>query len=287
MTGPMGVGSRVCPHCGALNASDERRCHRCAQTMPGPMRLALGELVKTGLGTEFPTTKLFIGLSTLVFLLSVLGKGPFPIWGDGIRTSEALRWGALLVPSGWGEPWRHLSAVFVHASAVHLLLNLLALLSLGRAAEAALGWSRFTVAFVGSGFLGYLVSHAWYLLWGTRGALLVGASGAIFGVLGLEVGILLARRAWEARSRLWRALALAAVIGLLVPVNNSAHLGGLFAGLAIGYALGKERRGARHDRLFAWIAGALLVACVASVLLSTGSPQWRAARQYEIATGRD
>jgi len=288
MKAPMSVGSRVCPHCGALNAVDEARCHRCSKAMPGPMRTALGDWVGTGLGQEFPVTQLLIGFSTLVFMLSVLGKGPFPLWmSDGVRTSEALRFGALLVPSGWSEPWRHLSAVFVHANALHLLLNLLALLSLGRAAEAAIGWSRFTVAFVGSGCLGYLVSHAWFVLWGTRGALLVGASGAIFGLLGLEVGILLARRAWEARSRLLRALALAAVIGLMIPVNNSAHLGGLLAGVAIGYALGKERRRAQHDRLLAGVAGVLLVACVVSVLLSAHSPQWRAARQYEIATGQD
>lgn len=256
--------------------------------MPGPMRTALVEWVGAGLGREYPVTQLLIGFCTLVFLLSTLGTGSFPLWmDDGVRTSEALRFGALLVPSGWGEPWRHLSAVFVHANALHLLMNLLALWSLGRAAESVIGWSRFTVAFVGSGCLGYLVSHAWFLLWGTRGALLLGASGAVFGLLGLEVGILLARRAWEARARLYRALALAAVIGLLIPVNNSAHFGGLLSGVAIGYALGKERRPVQHDRLLAGVAAALLVACVVSVLLSARSPQWRAARQYEIATGQD
>lgn len=250
--------------------------------------MAATDLVATGLGKEFPVTQLLIGLSTLIFMVSVLGKGPFPIWfGDGVRTSEALRWGALVVPGSSSEPWRYLSAVFVHSSALHLLMNMLALLSLGRAAEGELGSARFTVGFVGSGVIGYLISHGWYSFWGGRGALLVGASGAIFGLLGVEVGMLLARRAWEARARLWRALILVAVIGLLIPVNNSAHLGGLFAGLAIGYGFGRERGASRRNRAFAWAAGLLLAACAASVLLSTRSPLWRAAREYEIATGRE
>jgi rhomboid protease GluP len=288
MVRPMGTGSRVCPHCGALNSVDEARCHRCERTLPGPLRSAAEDLVRSGLGTEFPVTRLLIALCVLVFLLSSLGKGPFPIWpSQGIRTSEAIRWGALLVPAVPGEPWRHLSAVFVHANALHLLLNMLALLSLGRGAEAALGWRRFTVAFVGSGWLGYLISHAWYAAWGGRGALLVGASGAIFGLLGVEAGLLLARRAWDARARLWRALGLAAVIGLMMPVNNSAHLGGLAAGLAIGYGLGRERLRQSHERVFGVLATALLLASLASVVLSTRSPVWRAEREYEIATGRE
>ena len=279
MKAPMSVGSRVCPHCGALNAADEARCHRCSKAMPGPMRTALGEWVGTGLGQEFPVTQLLIGFSTLVFMLSVLGKGPFPLWmSDGVRTSEALRFGALLVPSGWSEPWRHLSAVFVHANALHLLLNLLALLSLGRAAESAIGWSRFTVAFVGSGCLGYLVSHAWFVLWGTRGALLVGASGAIFGLLGLEVGILLARRAWEARSRLLRALALAAVIGLMIPVQ----LGHLGAPPVPRIRAGRERRRTRPSRRSR-------VSCSSPRRVRAAvahSPQWPPLA-VRIATGQD
>lgn len=247
----------------------------------------MGRLLGSALGREFPVTKLLIGLCTVVFLLSTVGKGPFPLWiSDGIRVSESVRWGALMVGVGVLEPWRYLSAVFVHGNALHLLLNMLALLSLGRAAERGLGWARFTVAFVGTGVLGYLVSHGWFALWGSAGRL-VGASGAIFGLLGLEVGLLLARRAPEARSRLLSAVAFAVVIGLAIPVNNSAHLGGLGAGVLTGYLFVRERGRLTRHRYFYWVAALLLAACVGSVLLSASSPLWRAARQYEIARGLD
>jgi hypothetical protein len=209
-------------------------------------------------------------------------NGRLPLCLDGCRCLVPRRRsvsGALPRPVRWGRAvGGHLSAVFVHANALHLLMNLLALWSLGRAAaESVIGWSRFH-----GGVRGFRVPRVpgeprlvpcsgvpgGALLSGERGRLRrAGARGGHpAGAAGLG-----------GSRGLYRALALAAVIGLLIRSTTRPTSGGSLSGVAIGYALGKERRPVQHDRLLAGVAAALLVACVVSVLLSRArSPQWRA-----------
>lgn len=131
-----------------------------------------------------------------------------------------------------GEVWRLLSCVFLHQSGLHLLLNGLAILGLGRLVESIWGRPRALAIFVLSGLFGSSLS--W--LGGTR--LSVGASGAAFGLLAAlvvfgfrfrsalppELGRALRRRLLP-----WALLNLA--IGALLPfIDNLAHLGGLLGG---------------------------------------------------------
>src|SRR5882724_11848945 len=83
-----------------------------------------------------------------------------------------------------GEAWRLVTAMFLHASLVHLAGNLICLWAWGRVTEAALGTARFLLAYFASGVLANLAGA-----WVHPDVISVGASGAIAGILGLMVVI--------------------------------------------------------------------------------------------------
>ncbi len=233
-------------------------------------------------------TKLFALVSVVVFLVSAVGQGEFPLWlGSSVRRSELVRWGALVAYLPWTEPWRHLAAVFVHVNGMHLLFNMLALSSFGRATEGGLGPGRFAVVFVVTGVLGFVASDLWYLLWYGLVPLTAGASGAIFGIIGAQAGEAWARRTADWKARVGRSVGLAVLLFLLfglspsVAVNNAAHFGGLAVGLALGYLFGKERRPHLRDRLFNRLAAGVLALSVMSVVIGNWSPAWQLVRRGE------
>ena len=284
----MATGARVCPHCGALNAAEDASCYRCHQRLPGPLAGATRDLFTSVLGQEYPVTKVLAILSVAVFLLSTVGHGDFPIWfGSSVRRSELVRWGVLYAYLPFVEPWRHLAAVFVHFNAIHIVFNMMALASFGRVTEGSIGPGRFAVVFVTTGVLGFVASDFWYLFWYGLVPFTAGASGAVFGIIGAQAGEAWARRTADWKSRVSRAVGLAVLLFLLfglsgsVAVNNAAHFGGLFAGLALGYAFGKESRPHRRDKVFNRIAAGLIIASMASVLACNWSPAWQVVRQSE------
>lgn len=134
--------------------------------------------------------------------------------------------------------WRRLvSAVFLHASLDHLLGNMAALFILGMGCEHAFGRGRTLALFLAAGIAGNIAGLA-------REGRSVGASGAVFGLLGLLAASLhLHRERMIVRDRrlpmvllVWAVYAL--VNGALSPrVDNLAHAGGFVAGLAAGRAL--------------------------------------------------
>jgi membrane associated rhomboid family serine protease len=164
-------------------------------------------------------------------LLAWLALGPFAT----VDETKLVRAGALFGPAVMaGEWWRPLSAMFLHASWTHVLVNLYGLYLLGRFAEGALGTERFLLIYLLSGLAGALGS----LLAG-QGALSVGASGAIMGLLGALIVVLLLRKgrwpeAWR-RTLLWNLVFLSVIqiyVGFQMPmIDNGAHIGGLVGGV--------------------------------------------------------
>lgn len=136
-----------------------------------------------------------------------------------------------------GEVWRLFTAIFVHADILHIFGNMVFLLIFGLRAEDMFDIKEYLIIYFLSGLSGGLLTLA---LWPPN-TLSVGASGAIFGVLGAT--IIYARH--SIRQSIIGALMYAFfffIINLGPNVNYLAHLGGLATGLLIGYALAASRR---------------------------------------------
>jgi membrane associated rhomboid family serine protease len=171
------------------------------------------------------------------------------------------------------EPWRLLSACFVHYGLIHVGMNMLALVHLSRLAEPAVGSVRLLIAYVVSGVLGFATTLAYGALSGAALAgSTAGASGAIFGLMGLVLGFLLRRRDPRWKAWLGQAVMFSLLFGFAMPgVNNSAHVGGLAVGLlfGLGFAKGAPRPSARWQRV---LAALLVVAVLGSLVLALRSP---------------
>ena len=150
---------------------------------------------------------------------------------------EVLALGAL-VPAAVasGQVWLLLSSMFLHSGFIHLALNMLSLYFLGSFVEQAFGKSRFLALYLTSGLAGGIA----YLYFGAFEQPAVGASGAIFGLLGGVLGYSLRRGTFSWQNPLIRQLliltALNLYIGFSVPnISNTAHIGGLLGGAAFGW----------------------------------------------------
>ena len=146
--------------------------------------------------------------------------------------------GGSLVPAlvAEGEAWRLVSSVFLHAGFVHLALNMLSLYFLGSFVESAFGRGRFLALYLLSGLSGGIA----YLYFGAFNGPAVGASGAIFGLLGGILGYSLRRGTFSWQNPVIRQLlillAINLYVGFSIPnISNTAHLGGLAGGLLFGF----------------------------------------------------
>jgi len=278
----MAAGSKICPFCRRLNGADETTCHSCQRRLTGPATRAGASFFRQVLSTELFMTRFFTGLCFAVFALGTLGSGGLPpIFGSYFAASELLRWGAIGFDLGRFEPWRYLSAVFVHLNLVHLGLNMLSLLYLGRMLEQQVGGARFALLFVVTGTAGFIVSDLWHTYLGVPW-ITAGASGSLFGMMGAFIGWLYARRDPEWKNVLLRFAVYAVAFAFAFPVNNAAHLGGFVAGFPIGFLLQRERRPERHKRVFAVLAGLCLILSLASIVLSATSPIWKLRKAIEV-----
>jgi rhomboid protease GluP len=140
-----------------------------------------------------------------------------------------------------GEFWRLLTPLFIHANLLHLFVNCYSLYVIGPQVEAPFGYVRFLVIYLLSGIAGVVLSFA------LSPSNSVGASGAIFGLVGALAEFLYRhrRRFGEfARQRLMNLLIIIGinlVFGLTSPqIDNWGHLGGLAGGVLLGWLIGPD-----------------------------------------------
>jgi rhomboid protease GluP len=163
-----------------------------------------------------------------------------------------------------GQFWRLLTPMFLHGSPQHLLFNMYALYSLGRAIEPAYGHGRFLLLYGLAGFAGNVVSFVFTPNYS------LGASTAIFGLLAAE-GIywyqnrqLFGNMAQQVLTNILLIAAVNLFIGLSPGIDNWGHIGGLLGGL-----------------LFAWFAGPQFVVVGQYPVISLADQ--REARQVWLA----
>ncbi len=191
---------------------------------------------------RLPVTFSLITACVLVYAgVVALGVSPSYPWNEALvfPPPDVLFQGAL-IPSdvAQGKLWTLISSMFLHSGFIHLGVNMLSLYFLGSFAEAAFGRGRFLALYLISGIAGGLA----YLYFGSFTGPVVGASGAIFGLLGGVFGYTLNRGTFSWQNPVIRQLliltALNIWLGLSVPnISNTAHIGGLLGGLAFGYLM--------------------------------------------------
>ncbi|MGA0572856.1 rhomboid family intramembrane serine protease [Variovorax sp. VNK109] len=167
-----------------------------------------------------------------------------------------------------GVWWRLVSCTFLHVNLMHLATNMVGLLAIGSMLERMYGHWLFLLIYIGSGLLGSVAS----LHFVASNAVGVGASGAVFGIMGaLMVGVFVYSRQMPrafGKQSIAGALpfvGLSLVQGFATPgVDNAAHVGGLVAGVAIA-ALLPVRANADRFRQLASLRSALAIAMVAVV----------------------
>ena len=154
------------------------------------------------------------------------------------------------------QPWRMVSAAFLHASILHLLFNMYSLFIFGPVIERLVGRGRYLVLYLLAAFGG---SVAVLVLAPTQ--TVVGASGAIFGLLGAF--FVIQRRLGGNSTQLLILIGLNVVFGFVIPnVSWQAHIGGLLVGAAVAAIYHSTRR--RDQRVVQIVS----VAAVAAALIA-------------------
>jgi len=206
---------------------------------------------------EAPATMVLIALNVLVYVVTV-------VKGIGLNEPQGTLYykGALFVSNAflpeqglaYGEWWRIVTATFLHASLLHLGMNMLVLYMLGIAVEQALGTGRFLMVYAASGIAG----SAGAILFSPN-APTVGASGAIYGIMGsLLVLEYLATGSLAGQAMAFIVVNLA--ITFAIPgISIGGHLGGLIGGIAATYALARTRFSPNAALGPALVAGVALV----------------------------
>jgi membrane associated rhomboid family serine protease len=251
-------GRPICPDC-MVFAAVGIKCPDCAG-QPTGARAGAQRARRTAAGTGITVTKALIAANVVVYLVQV-AQSPSGFTPSG---EFFARW-ALFGPAvADGEWWRLLTAAFMHANPIHILFNMLMLWWFGQALEAALGSAR---------FLGIYVVSA---LAGSAGALLltptgfsVGASGAVFGILG--AGLVLERQQiWVfGGSAMGVVILNVAFTFLIANISIGGHIGGLVGGALAVLALSSlGRRHALYGRLDALSVVSFVGLAAASVAIA-------------------
>jgi len=140
----------------------------------------------------------------------------------------------VLNQSSWIQPWRFISAIFLHASPEHLIFNLFALLLFGLILESIIGSKKLILVFFASGIIANVIAVNFY-------PSSLGASGAIYGILGCLTVLRPKMAVWVFNLPMPMFLATilwvgVAVFGIFNPsgVGDIAHLSGIAAGGIFG-----------------------------------------------------
>jgi membrane associated rhomboid family serine protease len=214
-------GRPICPDCMTTTAVG-MRCPECARQKTKVHTAA------TLTGTPQLTYAL-IAINVVAYVVAASGGGGF-----GRTSGSVVDKGDLYAYAvAHGEWWRIITSGFLHAGLLHIAFNMYFLYFLGTLLEPAIGKLRFGII--------YFVS----LIGGSFGCLLlspnsptVGASGAVFGLMGAAILAMRARGIDPMQSGLGVTLLLNLGITVVLPgISIGGHLGGLFAGGIVGYVM--------------------------------------------------
>jgi membrane associated rhomboid family serine protease len=266
-------GRPICTECMTM-APVGIRCPEHSGKAQGVQRVTHGVRRASFEGVGARVTRILIGLNVAVYIAELATGGGVNGTGSVIYEKGVLIAGRALdsngnvIGVGEGDWWRLITATFLHYGPFHLILNMLALYWFGTLLERRIGSGKYLLLYIVSG------------LAGSAGALLldptvptVGASGAIFGILG--AGLVLEQQ----RDYVFGGSALGIIVINLVltfsisSISIGGHLGGLLGGAIATLGLSRFGRGhAAYGR-----AGGLGVATIVAVgIASMAIAYWKA-----------
>lgn len=165
-----------------------------------------------------------------------------------LRLAPGAREALLLDPAAvWAKPWTLVTVFFAHELPLNLVVNLAILVAFGSRLESRAGAGITSFAYALGGFLGALViiPYAGYIAWTGP---VVGASAAVFAILGAYAAVEPDERLFKAKIAHWFAAAFVANLAMTVmnpaqSIGGPAHAVGLLAGFGLGRLA--KRRGSR------------------------------------------
>ncbi len=275
---------RICPACGTLVGSEAKRCHQCGTSLTFSLAAASHSLSKH-LPQTAPATYGIVAVCCLLYVVALLAsihRGGMPRAGGGLGALFSLggidgqilvRMGASM-PLNWGwnvaQPWRFLTAVFLHSGLLHVGFNMWVLIDLGPVLEEIYGSARFLFIFVVTGISGFLLSSA-------TGHFSVGASAGLLGLVGVILALTKGQSSMGMQMLRGQAVYLliyVAFIGLMpgLRADNFAHIGGFASGFLLGKILtGRQPADADERRravVLGWTAGLAIAASFAFMLVN-------------------
>ncbi len=208
-----------------------------------------------------------IAINVIAFLAMSAGGGGIDGRGGTVYSNGYL-FGPDVADGDW---WRIVSAGFLHAGLLHLAFNMYFLYFLGTLLEPEIGKLRFAaiyfVSLIGGSFGALLISPD---------AVTVGASGAVFGLMGAAMLAMRARGIDPMQSGLGITLLLNLGITFLIPnISIGGHIGGLVAGGIVGFVMfeiAERRRIAMTPVLGACVALGVVLAIACVAIASSASP---------------
>jgi len=218
----------ICPSC-MHQASVGFHCPECA-------RSGAQKVIKASqLVTRPVVTYVLIALN-LVIYVACIGSGlqtrpnvvlDYGLLGQGFFNGQEIGVAA-------GEYYRLVTGGFLHANLIHVLMNMLALYQLGLLLESAFGRVRFAVVYMasmGAGALGVMLLHP--------NDLTVGASGAVFGLMGFAFMAMRARGIDPFSTGIGGTILINVVLTFTLSsyLSVGGHIGGLIGGLICGWVM--------------------------------------------------
>ena len=163
-------------------------------------------------------------------------------------STEILNWGALTWMHSFkqGELYRLVTSNFLHNGFDHLFNNMIVFVLIGSRLEPIFGRARYVALYMGAGLCGSIVSAVYYMNMGEMVAS-VGASGAIFGLIGAMLWILIKNRGYQ--KEFYGGGVALMIAGSLyhgfstMGVDNAAHIGGCIGGFFFAILLYRQDRG--------------------------------------------
>lgn len=252
----------MCPNCRAFITVDDKVCPYCDLKL-GPRAIErrsppdiLGGLIPHA---RF-TTMMILLLNTGLYLAMILRSSKSGEFGMDLDGNTLYEFGAKFGPAIFaGQWWRLITAGFLHGGLLHILMNSWALFDLGVQVEESYGTSRYLVLYFVTTITGFFGSMLW-----APGTLSIGASAAIFGLIGAMIAFgVRDRSAWGAQVRAvysrWALYGLLfgvlSLLGIGINIDNAAHIGGLAGGFGFGFLAGRPGYSLAIERLWQVAAG--------------------------------